>query len=142
MSESVVKSELESIYSTDGALTPASVLDRARSESSPLHGLFEWDDTVAGEKFRLVQAQKLITKVKVTYRAPSGEKQTVRRWHAVQAPTQDWSYKPLDVIATDDIATKILLADMKRDFEAFQRRYENVAGYLDLIRGALKSDAA
>lgn len=142
MSENVVKSELQSIYDAEQLLTPGLVLDRARSKNSPLHNLFEWDDSVAGEKFRLHQAQKLITKVKVVYRDVGGEKKRVRQYHAVQTASQDWSYRALDDIASDDIASKILLADMKRDFEAFQRRYSSVAGYLDLIRGALKEDAA
>lgn len=142
MADNVVKEELQSIYDAERQLTPGLVLDRARSEASPLHNLFEWVDSVAGEKYRIGQAQRLITRVKVVYRDSDGEAKKVRRWHAVQAPERDWSYKPLDEIATDDFASKILLADMKRDFENFRKRYEGAAGYIDLIRSALKEDAA
>lgn len=142
MSENVVREELQAVYDSEGDLTPSLVLDRARSEKSPLHGYFEWNDSVAGEKFRLGQAQKLITKVKVVYRNADGESKKVRKWHAVQAPTQDWNYRPIDEIADDDLASKILLADMRRDIENLKKRYANVAGFFEMAREILKTDAA
>ena len=142
MSEGVVKEQLQAIYDAEGDLTPTLVLDQARSEGSPLHKYFEWNDSVAAEKHRLGQAQRLITTVKVVYRDTTGESKKVRQWHAVPTLPKDWGYKPLEEIATDDIGSKILLADMRRDFESFKKRYEDVAGYLDLIRSALQADVA
>jgi len=58
---------LMAIYERDNrVLTPRAVVDEARPESSPLHKAFEWDDTVAGEKYRLLQAQDLIRSFKCT----------------------------------------------------------------------------
>ena len=44
-------------------LTADVVLADARPASSVLHSLFEWDDSAAGEKFRLQQASNLIRAV-------------------------------------------------------------------------------
>ena len=41
------------------------MVDEARSESSPLHNVFEWDDSVASEKFRMIQARVLMNQDKV-----------------------------------------------------------------------------
>lgn len=41
-------------------LTPEQVVNQARKENSCMHSLFEWNDTIAGEKYRKVQAQKLL----------------------------------------------------------------------------------
>lgn len=49
----------------DGRLTAAGVLDSARDSASPLHRCFEWDDSVAGERYRLDQARRLIRSVRV-----------------------------------------------------------------------------
>lgn len=46
-----------------GQLTPALVVDAARDPKSVLHSLFEWDNTVAGERYREYQARTLISKV-------------------------------------------------------------------------------
>lgn len=42
------------------------VLDAARPEKSPLHGLFTWDDSKAAEQFRLSQARCVIRCLRVT----------------------------------------------------------------------------
>ena len=47
-----VGAELERIRKANGGISPASVVDEARDEESPLHDWFEWDDTEAAERFR------------------------------------------------------------------------------------------
>ena len=56
----VVGKQFEKIEKKYGELNSQNVLDSARSEKSPIHDLFEWDDTQAAEKYRLSQASKLI----------------------------------------------------------------------------------
>ena len=55
-----VVDELTRLHDKYGNLTPHVVVDEARDEESPIHDRFEWDDTKAGEEFRLGQARKLI----------------------------------------------------------------------------------
>lgn len=56
----IIERELERLYKRDKVITPASVLDAARSKSSPLHEFFEWDDKKAADKYRLMQASEMI----------------------------------------------------------------------------------
>jgi len=46
-------------------LTAETILDEAKKKSSPLHNFFDWDNTTAGEKWRLQQARILINEVKI-----------------------------------------------------------------------------
>lgn len=58
---------------TNHPVTPVMVLDAARREDSPLHGLFVWDDTEAAEKYRLIQAKGFLRAVvRVLPSAPQG----------------------------------------------------------------------
>jgi len=57
--------ELERIRKTRGGLKSEDVVEEARPEAAPLHPVFEWDDSVAGEKFRRVQASTLIRSIQV-----------------------------------------------------------------------------
>lgn len=41
------------------------LLDASRSKDAPLHDQFEWDDSIAGENYRLEQARWLIQSVKI-----------------------------------------------------------------------------
>ncbi len=51
-SAQMVGEQFEAIEKRDGTLTKAAIVDAARSEDSPMHGMFEWDDAVAGELYR------------------------------------------------------------------------------------------
>jgi hypothetical protein len=48
-----------------GRLDPEHVVDAAQDEHHPLHDHFEWDDSIAGHKYRLFQAEALIKRVKL-----------------------------------------------------------------------------
>ena len=48
-----------------GELTAETVLEEAQKTSSPLHSLFEWDNTKAAREWRLQQARVIINYVKV-----------------------------------------------------------------------------
>jgi hypothetical protein len=56
----VVDRELERIYKKNQNITPDLVLEAATSPKHPLHDYFEWNDTVAGQKYRKAQAYTLI----------------------------------------------------------------------------------
>lgn len=45
-------------------LTRRSIVERAKPKSSPLHRYFDWDDSVAGRRWRLHQAGNLIISVR------------------------------------------------------------------------------
>lgn len=42
-------------------LKPEDVLEEARNPKSPLHIRFEWDDTEAAEKYRMIQARAMVS---------------------------------------------------------------------------------
>ncbi len=63
----IVGERLESIKRKSNMLTPALVVEDAKNISSPLHGFFEWDDTLAAEKYRIDQAGHLVRSVVVTF---------------------------------------------------------------------------
>lgn len=56
----------------DGMLTPAAVIDSARSPKSVLHGAFTWDDTEAAAKWRVLEAQRLIRRFRIEFEVDAG----------------------------------------------------------------------
>lgn len=68
---------LRAMEKRSGVIYEEDVVDAARDPDSPIHSCFEWDDSVCGEEYRLIQARDLIRRVKlevviedVTIRAP------------------------------------------------------------------------
>jgi hypothetical protein len=61
MDRSIAQRELERIRAQHGGhLQAEHVVDAARPQNSVLHPHFEWDDSRAGEQYRLIQARQLI----------------------------------------------------------------------------------
>lgn len=56
----IVGEVLEHIENRDGEVTSKSFLEESRPENSPTHSMFEWDDSIAAEKYRLNQSSKII----------------------------------------------------------------------------------
>ena len=67
MVNATIEKELRALHSRDGVLTCEAVVREARAKSSPLHGYFTWDDSRAAERYRLIEAGRLIATVKIEY---------------------------------------------------------------------------
>jgi hypothetical protein len=72
----IAATELERLSKKNGGLTPPDVVGAARPKDAPLHSAFEWDNGLAAEQFRLVQARTLIRAVQVVYEDSDGTERT------------------------------------------------------------------
>src|SRR6185312_14777927 len=50
---------------TQGQMTDATIVEVARSENSPLHPYFEWNDQKAAHYYRIGQAQEMVREIRV-----------------------------------------------------------------------------
>jgi hypothetical protein len=118
--------ELEEIGG--GHITPRQVVEDARSDESPLHPAFEWDDEEAAERFREDQARRLIRYCYVVAESPGREPESVlSRVHAV-LPEIGNSYVTTLRCANEPELMAQVRAQAIRDFEALRRRYEHIDG--------------
>lgn len=62
----VVGQELERIEAEEGYVSKENFLDASRPEEAPTHEIFEWNDAVAAEKYRLHQSGEVIRVLRVT----------------------------------------------------------------------------
>ena len=99
-----------------GRLSPEELVNVSRDEQSPLHGMFEWDDTVAAERYREVQARKIIRSVEVVL-ADSPIPQ--RAFQTVEPKV----YQTIERVMDSEQMRQILLKNAKRELEAFRRKY-------------------
>jgi hypothetical protein len=138
-----LREHLQAVYDRHGRLTASLVLEAATPEASPLHDLFEWDDSAAAEAYRLDQARRIIMAVRVVYRDATETEpaRSVRAWHAVHAPEEEGRYEPAEKVAADPLLRRIVLRDMERDWLAFRRRYEQFAEFWPLVTGQAPASA-
>jgi hypothetical protein len=136
-----LRTELLTIREQHGRLTPAIVVEAAQAEDHPLHSRFEWDDAVAGHKYRLQQAKQLIRVVRETYIDKKGNPEDVRFFHAIPRE-EGMVYEPLPEIVGDDLATKVLLASMEREWRSLRKRYEKFSEFRAMVLTDLSAGEA
>lgn len=62
----IIDKALEGMFKTHKTVTAELVVNEASDSAHPLHDLFEWDDSKAGDKFRKMQAYALILSSRFT----------------------------------------------------------------------------
>jgi hypothetical protein len=137
---SSLRTILQGIYENEGRLTPALVVDEARPVKSELHHCFEWDDTVAGERWRLEQAAELIRSVKVIRATKDDVAPGVRSWMVDREKPAPRSYEPVEDLLSDPLQRKLLLASFKRDWASFQARYQRLQEFATTIQASLAAN--
>lgn len=87
-------SELDRIHQKHGAIKPKTVVDEARPNDALLHPVFEWNDAVAAEEWRVHTARNLIRSVQVV----NAEKQTEPVYVSVQSQNNEREYQPMSAV--------------------------------------------
>lgn len=120
-----VSKEIESISN----VTPSSILEYARNENSELHKCFEWDDTVAAEKYRLQQARNIVCNL--VYQEEKKEEPTKLRVFYNQSSTN--TYQPTRVLVRNEDSYKELLMQAKSELRAFKNKYKMLTELEDIF---------
>ncbi len=136
-----IRAELQKIYDAHKKLTAPIVVNEVetKGKAHPLWSHFEWNDKIAGPKYREIQAQHLIRSVRITYAkaTPDEAEQSVRQWHAVYVDDGDGngykSYEPIERVACDPVLQAIVITSMARDWASMKRRYEGMRAFWELV---------
>lgn len=133
---------LQRIYDERGTLTPDLVVSEASAEDHPLHNRFEWDNAVAGPKYREGQASELIRSVQIVFAEDeNGMERKVRAFHSVNR-VDGPSYVPIAEVRTDEFMSKLVLLAAHREWKAFYRKYSNLTDFMQGIREQIEGAAS
>lgn len=126
VSAQVVGEICEELEKSEKGLSPSSLLDASRDESSPLHNEFEWDDTVAAEKWRLEQARLMISHIRIVKTNDQEEREAQRERAFVSTPGRKSVYASLDTAMHRKELRNYLLDQARRDSEIFLSKYRRM----------------
>lgn len=111
----------EEISLTDGS--PANILEYAKTHpESELHKCFEWSDTEAARKYRIIQARQITINLK--YVPVDKSKQEVRVFHL---DTKTHAYEPVTKFIVNNDKYARLLAQAKAELVSFERKYHTIS---------------
>lgn len=120
-------------------LTPSAVVEAARDAASPLHPLFEWDDDLAAEAYRLDQARAVIRTVLVTVSTTRTTVQ-VNRYVPDPGRGREQGYLSLDPMPDEATRRAIVVGECDRAL-GMVRRAAAIAAALGLADGAERAIA-
>lgn len=131
---------LTDIYEAHGELSPDIVVEEARPKGAPLHHRFEWNDSVAGDAYRRVQATELIRSVKIQFAiTPKGERKYIRAFHSLyeSGSADRYGYAPTEELVQDELSRKILLKQLEREIADLKRKYGHLNEFAEIVRTAV-----
>ena len=106
-------------------LTPIQIVDKAKPKASPIHECFEWNDEIAGDKYRLWQARYLIGRIEIIV-VSDGEEDQIRAFHNISVQDgeeHERGYVTLKDIRENEDYLEIVLAGALDEIKSWQRRY-------------------
>jgi hypothetical protein len=113
--------EFELIREENIELTPQHIVDKARDKKSNLHNEFEWDNEIAGEKYRVGQASEMLRTLIVV----NEEKENSAPMRAyINVSTMTHQYFPMKIVIETPDLYKQMLEDAKKEMQSFIRKYE------------------
>lgn len=129
--EGLFKANAQKVYEEigDTSISPEEVLEKARNEKSELHKCFEWDDSVAAEKFRLQQARQIIQLLVIV-----PQKKTDEPVRVFSITSQRNTYQPTRLFLQQPDEYQILLKKAKIELAEFKKRYKTLSELEEIFK--------
>ncbi len=113
------------------------VLAEAAKARSPIHKIFDWDDTVAATRWRERQASQLIASIEVTYEERPDipvRAFEVKRKAPRSKPEQKTVFASHQAIMADPDAREMLKQEALRSLISWRKRYRDINEFEILFR--------
>lgn len=121
----VVHEILSKIEQEQGEVTRQAFLDASRSENSPTHKLFQWDDEKAAELYRLDQSGRIINALHVEVIMKKGkEPKKVTAFVKVANSETGGKYHNMVYAMSVPDERDFVLSQAYAELKSFKRKYE------------------
>ena len=107
------------------------VVKKAKDENSEMHSIFEWDDSIAGEEYRKIQAGKMVRNLVIVRNDETEEKTNVR--YFVSTGKRDSTYTPTRLIIRNQDAYEKLLERAYAELRAFKEKYSTLSEFDEIL---------
>lgn len=133
---------LEALRRRKSGLTPEILVTDAKRTTSPLHPVFDWNDTTAAEKYRLHQAGYLLRAIVTVIEEDTEHHRSTRAFVVVSDTDDGGKYTSIQVALSDPLYRAEILARARKELASWQARYaelEELADLFDAIKPHLSS---
>lgn len=128
------REELEALFHARGTVTPAEVLEYARNPTTALHSAFTWDDSEAAERYRIIEATRVIRRTFVVVEVPgSGEEHRVHLAVSLPPDRGRRGYRLMSDVLNDPEQRDQLVRAAMRELATFRKKYGAVSELANLF---------
>lgn len=132
----IVGGIVEQLEATNGSVTREDFLEVSRPEDAPTHDLFEWDDSVAAEKWRLRQSTTIINSLRVVYEDKEGEEKKISAFIQTSAPGEHTAYENIHHALKDAGKRDVVLNRLRGELDAFIIRNQSIEELSEILEEA------
>ena len=150
MVQTIIKWSINGIFKADATkcyeeiqqigeeVKPEQVLDKAKDKKSELHKCFDWNDSTAAEKYRLIQARDVIRHLIVVQKNEDDEQKEPVQFRVMlkNERTHESGYKQTVIMVKDEDEYRKLLEQAYAELHSFKQKYSclsELANILELI---------
>ena len=133
-----LRSILEEIrLENGGLLRPCDMVASAKPTSSPLHDMFEWDNSAAAEQWRLQQARQIINVVVTVDPNISGNKK-LRAFVSINRDRNETGggYRSMVEVISDAEMRKELMKEAMQSLSHWEQKYQDLAELKPIMAAA------
>ena len=106
------------------ALTAENLIEVSKPEDAPLHNDFEWDNNIAADEYRKVQARRIISALVVVPDEYIKTSEPVRAYFKIEETGN--AYSQLTAIIASPTKKELLLKTALRELDAFEKKYQTL----------------
>lgn len=107
------------------------VVEKAKDKNSEMHSIFEWDDSVAGNKYREIQAGTMVRNLVIVRNDETEEKTNIRCF--VSTGKRDHTFTPTRLIVRNKSAYEELLERAYAELRAFKEKYSTLSELEEIL---------
>lgn len=139
ISADVVGKVVSDIEAKNGTVTKEALLDASRSDKSPTHSLFEWDDHKAGELYRLSVASRVITQLQVeVIKEESEDKLYVPAFINVNSERDSKYLNIVDALSNEE-SKELILERLRKEVKAFIDRNKHIEEFITILQEEIEA---
>lgn len=130
--------ELMEVYDHRGMINGRLVVDEWRPEDHPSHGRLEWDDQIAGERYRIGQAEGLIriARISIEVEQKNGRRKirNQRVFIATGTVGAGSEYHLAEEVVKDPVKYQLALSRLTVQAKALRREFSELQEYERIVR--------
>jgi hypothetical protein len=129
----IVAKTVQNLIKIRGEIKPAELVDFARNKKCPIHRCFEWDNSIAAEKYREEQARYILRQIVIVQECEGKEPFEIRAFVSVDID-KDNVYTTMKRAISEPELYKQILRQAYEDLKAWKEKYDNLREFKKIYK--------